>query len=451
MNLHDHEGREPLPFQTPGDPDHRDLDQVGGRPLNRGVDRHPLGELPDGRLGTADLRKIPPAAEKRRHESVPPGLIQHAVEILPDPLIFLKIAVDVSLGELLRDPKLPGEAERAHPVEDAEIDHLRLPPHVGIHHLGEDAEDVGRGPAVDVFAVGKCPSQRLVAGEVREDPELDLRIIGGEDLPAGRRDERLPDPFALEGPDRNVLQIRVAAGEASRRGHGLVVRRVNPARPGVNHLREGIHVSRFELGHPAVGQDLRRQLMPLGERGQHIHVRGVPLLGLAAPRQSQLLEKDGLELLRGVDVEFFPGQPVDLLFGKGQELLDFLRHRLQQREVKQHAVALHPGEDRNQRHLHIPEQPVDPCRRDLAGEIRRQLRHGAGATARVIRGLPDGKPREGDRLGAAADDLLLGGNPPSQVVENRFGKIEAVLRGVDQIGGQHRVAAQAPKRNAAFG
>jgi len=114
-------------------------------------------------------------------------------------------------------------------------------------------------------------------------------------------------------------------------------------------------------------------------------------------------------------------------------------------------VALHPGEDRNQRHLHIPEQPVDPCRFDLAGKIRRQLRHGAGATARVIRGLPDGKPREGNRLDAAADDLLLGGNPPSQMIKDRFGKIEAVLRGIEQVGGQHRVAAQAPERNAAFG
>ena len=51
--------------------------------------------------------------------------------------------------------------------------------------------------------------QARVAGEVRHDPELDLRVIGGDQYVPGRRDERLADAPAFGRPDRDVLQVRV--------------------------------------------------------------------------------------------------------------------------------------------------------------------------------------------------------------------------------------------------
>jgi hypothetical protein len=48
---------------------------------------------------------------------------------------------------------------------------------------------------------------------VGEDPELDLRVVGRHEAVARRRDERRPDAATLLGADRDVLQVRIGAGE----------------------------------------------------------------------------------------------------------------------------------------------------------------------------------------------------------------------------------------------
>ena len=54
----------------------------------------------------------------------------------------------------------------------------------GVTAVGVDAEDLRGRRAVDVLAAAEDVDQRLVAREVGEDPELDLRVV--------RRDERRP-------------------------------------------------------------------------------------------------------------------------------------------------------------------------------------------------------------------------------------------------------------------
>src|SRR5258707_15387166 len=81
-------------------------------------------------------------------------------------------------------------------------------------------------------------------------------------------------------------------------------------------------------------------------------------LGALALRQPQLLEQDVTELLRRADRELVPDGRVDLALEPadlGRELAIEDGERL---EVDGNAVRLHPGEDRDERQLDLPEEAL---------------------------------------------------------------------------------------------
>ena len=97
---------------------------------------------------------------------------------------------------------------------------------VGGLHL----EDPGPDEPVQVLARPERLDQPVVAGQVRHDPHLDLAVVGGHQrLVAVADDERLADPAALLGADRDVLQVGVGGGQPPGRRDGLDVGRVDPA------------------------------------------------------------------------------------------------------------------------------------------------------------------------------------------------------------------------------
>ena len=96
--------------------------------------------------------------------------------------------------------------------------------------LGRDPEDLGPDEAVQVLARAERLDEPLVAGEVRHDPHLDLRVVGRHQrLEAVADDEELADAPALLGADRDVLQVGVGGAEPPGRGDGLQVGRVDAA------------------------------------------------------------------------------------------------------------------------------------------------------------------------------------------------------------------------------
>ena len=90
------------------------------------------------------------------------------------------------------------------------------------------AEHLGRGRAVDVLAARERLAQLRLARDVREDPQLDLRVVGREQPVALLGDERRADLAAELGADRDRLQVRVGGREPAGRGDRLVERRVQP-------------------------------------------------------------------------------------------------------------------------------------------------------------------------------------------------------------------------------
>ena len=59
-----------------------------------------------------------------------------------------------------------------------------------------------------VGAAGERVDQARVLGEVGEDPQLDLRVVGGEQPAAVVGDERPPHLAPVGGAHRDVLQVR---------------------------------------------------------------------------------------------------------------------------------------------------------------------------------------------------------------------------------------------------
>src|SRR5262249_47749332 len=99
------------------------------------------------------------------------------------------------------------------------------------------AEDLGRGGRVDVLSPREDLAQRVLAGDVGEDPQLDLVVVGREQAVSAGRDEAGADRAALLGADRDVLEVRVRAGEPAGGGRGLVEGRVEAARVGIDQVR----------------------------------------------------------------------------------------------------------------------------------------------------------------------------------------------------------------------
>ena len=82
---------------------------------------------------------------------------------------------------------------------------------------------------VDVLAARERLAQLRLAGDVREDPQLDLRVVGREQPVALLGDEGRADLAPELGADRDRLQVRVRRREPAGRGDRLVERRVQAA------------------------------------------------------------------------------------------------------------------------------------------------------------------------------------------------------------------------------
>jgi hypothetical protein len=118
------------------------------------------------------------------------------------------------LRRLLRDADVLGERERRLPVEQRVVDDLRAAAQLVGVEPAVVAEDLQRRAVVDVLAAAERVDERLVAREVREHAQLDLRVVGRDQHVARVGDERAADLAAERGPDGDVLEVRVAAAQA---------------------------------------------------------------------------------------------------------------------------------------------------------------------------------------------------------------------------------------------
>src|SRR5262249_52997206 len=152
----------------------RPLDEVGGRPLQRGVGRHALAERAVIEVLVVDLGDEAPASGEGLDVTELPCVLDAAIEVAA----YARESAEVLLDELLRlvlgDIELLGEGEGPLAVDGAEIDGLGAGSLLGGDLRLGDPEDQRGGLAVDVAPGAEGIDELLVLGEMRQEPELDL-------------------------------------------------------------------------------------------------------------------------------------------------------------------------------------------------------------------------------------------------------------------------------------
>jgi hypothetical protein len=318
MDLEQHARAEVRARERPVGTDHRALHDVGGRALDRGVDRGPLGIAPPRRIAAPDLRCDAEPPEQGLDVAIGSRLRLGPLHVVPDAGILLEIGLDVALGDLELDAEPLREAEGADAVDDAVVDHLGVAAQQWVHTLDRHPEHLRGGDRVHVGVLGESLLQGIDPGHVGEHAQLDLRVIGREQQMPVLGDEGVPDLAPLLGPDRDVLQVGVVRGQPAGGGRGHGIGGVDPA-VGRDLLDQRVGVGAGQLLQLAPVENRPWQRVTLGgERFKHLRA-GRVLAGPRLARGSQplLLEQHFAQLLGRAEVERPPGELVGLLLELG--------------------------------------------------------------------------------------------------------------------------------------
>ena len=143
---------------------------------------------------------------------------------------------------------------------------------------------------------GEVGLQPGVAGDMGQDAQLLLRVVGAEQEVARCRHEGAADASAERGPDRDVLEVRIGARQPPGGGHRLGVGGVHAA-PLVGQERKRVDVGGLELRDLAVFEDEVDHLVLVTQLLEDRCVGREPGPRPLRGRKLQLMEQDLLELL----------------------------------------------------------------------------------------------------------------------------------------------------------
>src|SRR5579885_1492233 len=242
---------------------HCHLDQVRRRPLQWRIQCRALREIPQLHLWRNDLRNRPDSSEQRLRHSCLPCLCQHIIQVFLHSLVPCEIRVDELRRFFLLDSQLLRQAECRQSINDSEVDRFRRPPVFRRLRQRPHAKNFLCRPGVNVLAISERLHQHGIFRKMRHDPQFNLRVIRRQQyLPLLRhkRGANLSPQFASH---RDILQIRIARAQPSRRCTRLRETRMQPLCLRMNQFRQRIHVRRFQLRNLAVFDHLPRQFMLL--------------------------------------------------------------------------------------------------------------------------------------------------------------------------------------------
>ncbi len=363
-----------------------------------------------------------------------------------------EIPVDIELGGVAADAEVARQPERAHAVDEAEVDDLGVAALLGRDLQRRHAEDFGRSGAVHILAFAEGAHQAIVPRQVGHDAQLDLRVVGRDDHAARRRHERLADAPPFFGAHRDILQVRVGRGQPPRDGSRLPVGGMDPAGLRVDHLRQLVGIGGLELGQAAVVEQQFGQRVILGQLLQHLFVgRRRAAGGLLDHRQLELREEDLADLLGRVQVERLAGQSVGLLLERQQALAQLGALPGQALGIDQHAVALHLLQHDGGRHLDLP---VDVAQLVVLGHLgiqrAMQAQRDVGILGGVFGGAVERHFIEADLRRALAAHLFVGDGLEVQHALGQCVHAMVAVRG-QHVRLQHGVMRDAAQRDAVVG
>ena len=181
MDLEDQPRLQTLLGQRAIHVDHGDLHDVGRRPLDDHVDREALALLAQLPTTRPQLGHLATAAEQGRDVAVLGALDDRLLDEPPHRGKAGEVALDELVGLGVGDVEPVGHPVSREAVDDSVVDHLRLGAHSGVDLVGGDAEDPARGRRVDILAAAEDLLQHILPGDVREQPQLDLGVVGRDE------------------------------------------------------------------------------------------------------------------------------------------------------------------------------------------------------------------------------------------------------------------------------
>lgn len=209
---------------------------------------------------------------------------------------------------------------------------------------------------MDILAGEKRRAHRLVARDVREQAQLDLRIVRVHEHVAGRGDKHFAQSRPQLAPDGNILQIRLGGRETSRRRDGHLEIGMD-ASVRADDLQKAVRVGGFELGELAVFEHMAHDGL-IAELIEHIGIGAPAGLGLFPAGETELFKKHGAELFRGLDVEFLPRLCPNRFAQRVDAARKTLAEGAQRLRVGKEALVFHFGK-------HCAERQLDLCKKLL--------------------------------------------------------------------------------------
>ena len=318
---------------------------------------------------------------------------------------------------------------RDEPVDDPEVDRLR-PRALARADLAR-----ARAPNTSAAVAACTSSPRSKISFSTSSPatcariaQLDLRVVGRDQLAPVLGDEAAADLAPQLGADRDVLEVRVGARQPAGRGGGLVEGRVQAAGLG---RRSGRAARRSRCSSAstarASSRSWRRSRAPRGSpraRARRSRSRSCRAASCVRPSFSNRISA---ELLRRADRELLARQLVDLALELGRSRSPTLAADLAEPlGVELHALRApcRHSTSTSGSSTSLEQAASSPCSLDLVALAR--------PPARACR----------DRFARRAPFRALA--PPPRCPRCSASSIERVLppRRVDQVGGDHRVVLE---------
>ena len=295
---------------------------------------------------------------------------------------------------------------------------------------GGQVEDLRRRLGVHVLAALEDLAQHVLAGDVGEHAQLDLRSSRptAARCPARRRSSaRISRPVSVRIGMfcRFGLIERQAPGRRRRLREGRVQAPVVASMCGGQRVEVGLR----ELGELAEALDLRDDRVLVADRLQHARVGREAGLAAALARQAELLEEDRAELLRGADDELLAGELPDLALERPRTLRRSGRATGASRSVSSRMPSISMARSTRTSGSSMSVQQVH------RGRARRAARAGSSASASDQRRARRGAGRRR--------------RPPGRAPRASSCERVAAPRRVEQVGAELRVedeVRRAPRR-----
>ena len=202
--------------------------------------------------------------------------------------IAFKVAVNIACCLLAADIQLLSQAKIADTVNNAEVNSLRTAAHLGRYFFKRHTENLGSGARMDILTMTEGLQKQLILRNAGQNTQLNLRIITAhQQIIACSRNKDAANLSAFLRACRNVLQVRISAGQTACYRYSLLEVRMNASRFGINQRLQSFQIGGLQLRQLAMLQNGSNQRMLALQCFQYLGIGRIACFRLFDYRQLQ--------------------------------------------------------------------------------------------------------------------------------------------------------------------